>query len=87
MKKQVFSCAFKLRFYKREGWTNEDVKALLKSGDVAAGEYDPGYWTTTRGSVFDIDKLLAAASAVYDYYDQLLPENTVREYIEYMQKY
>lgn len=88
MKKPVYSSNLALRFYFRDGWTVEELKACLKTGAVqfkSTDRYEQRYMTLdhTKGSQFDIDKLMEKVSEVVRFGGYTGTE-TDREYLSRM---
>lgn len=81
---RIFSSHLALRFYRSEGWTEELVKNLLKKGRLRFWDEAMAYWVAEVGSVFDTDKVLEAATEIYDFHQKLLQGDEAREYVNSM---
>lgn len=84
----VRSSHLALRFYRRDGWTQDLVESLKIKGDlvfhdgnlVTVDGHDLAYWVGRVGSSFDIDKLVDHCRV--QHYDRLFLEgDEARTYV------
>ena len=84
MKRPIQSSHLALRFYVRDGWTPEDVDALLVTGKCTyrRDRIDPDcdYFAAYGDARIDLDKLCDAVSVVYRY-PGCETESTDRQYM------
>ena len=89
MKKHIIrSSNLALRFYRKDGWTREELEECLEKGiiifrqDIIMGN-DMSYWMLDIRSKFNIDKLMSKMSKLDRMFDDR-PEESDREYLEKM---
>lgn len=72
MKKVIRTSNLMLRFYKSDGWTEDELNGLCSQGQVicAHPEDEDPYYTLGQGGQFDIDRLMDAT----EYIDRRFPE-------------
>jgi len=89
-KKTIESSNLALRFYRKDGWTKEELESCLEQGgltfrnDILNG-YDLSYWTLdhNHNSRFNIDKLMELKGELIRRFDDY-PTDSDREFIEKM---
>jgi len=74
-----------LRFYKKDGWTEELLNSLVAKGKVTCAHPDDTtpYWTLTVGSSFDVPALMTRCSVLHRAFDDDL-SMTDEEFIRKM---
>lgn len=90
-KKRISSSHLALRFYLRDGWTEEVVKSFLIKGDIRKSahfdeeEYHFRYYSFEVGSSFDVKKVLWHCSDL-ERYPGYKGNETDEEYLENFNK-
>ena len=80
---RVLSSHLALRFYTRDGWTEEKVKSFVRTGSLKFwGDDASPYYAGMPGTRYDVAELLGQATGgIYDWNNVLLEGADAKSYI------